>query len=75
MLAIIWPDNLAPRLRCSAFGGLCFGDQFAGRDSPALRTSLSAFLSTYVFAGCSFAKKLNTTNAAQNSNPTSITFR
>jgi hypothetical protein len=28
-----------------------------------------------VFSGCSLAKKLNTTNATQNSTPTSATFR
>jgi hypothetical protein len=52
-------------------GGFLWANQLAGVGVPTVRTSLSAFLSTYLFAGCSFAKKLNTTNAAQNSNPTS----
>jgi len=55
--------------------GFLWANQLAGTGEPALRTSLSAFFSTYVFAGCSFAKTLNTTNAAQNINPTTTTLR
>jgi hypothetical protein len=44
-------------------------------DSPAVRVSLSALTSTRSFSSRGRSEKLITTNAAQNSNPTTITRR
>jgi hypothetical protein len=67
-----WRRDLQPRNRSGPF---LLGNQLAGDPEPAVRTNLSAFFRTYVFSGCSLARKLNATNAAQNSTAATTTFR